>query len=382
MKGKVIEKQLIESIVRKKNNEFISKVGEKINIVVSNAIDQLSQQIAYVNLDNVIFQPVNELLSGAFTDNSKFVYFLGVDSAQLELNTLKSTTFWKDLKTRVINAWKFRNTKRARRKRLKKMKKEAEEAKLKPVIYEFDPSKYNIYKLCEDLQNAIAEFCTETSIIYLERNRVRVVGKDDFGSNTQIIIYPVIFNGEVFKYYAGRSKGFVEVDIIGRAEKLTQKYEKVGESLVDMIKVFNVLYFFANKSMPNQIFIESILYSCPDELFKGDDAYTIFVKIINYLTMTSIKRVRSLTNPEKDIFTDPLSAASGLGYEKFINQFVYLNEKEEMQEKDKKVIEKMIDKANAKVQNQTKLDKKAQEKFEKNKKSDKQDNNVNKDDKK
>lgn len=343
MSGKVIDKQLIESIVRKKNDEYIDKVSEKVNLIVSNAIDDLSHQISYINLDNVIFQPVNELLNGAFTDNSKFVYFLGIDSAQLELNTLKSTNFWKELKNTIIYAWQHRNTRRARRKEKKRKKKEAENSNL-ATVYDFDPSKYNIYKACEDLQTAIAKFSALTSIVYLENNRLRVVGKEDYGANTQIIIYPVIYNGENYKYYAGRRKGFVEVDINSRIEKLSAKFQKTGESLIDMIKVFNVLYFYANKTMPNQIFIESILCSCPDELFKGDDAYTIFVKIINYLTMTSIKNVKSLTNPNKTIFTDPLSASSGLGYEKFINQFVYLNEKEEMTEKDKISLEKFVNK--------------------------------------
>lgn len=344
MKGKVIDKQLIESIVRKKNDEFIEKVNEKLNLIVSNAIDDLSQQIAYINLDNVILQPANELISGAFTDNSKFVYLLGIDSAQLELNTLKSTNFWKDLKNRFIYAWKFRNTRRAKRKERKKKKQQEKDGNVNPIVYNFDPSKYNIYSLCEDLQTAIAKFSALTSIVYLEDTRIRIVGKDDYGSNTQIVIYPVIYNGEVYKYYAGRKKGFIEIDVASRADYLNEKFDKCGENFVEMIKVFNVLYFYANKTMPNQIFIESILVSCPDDLLKGEDAYTIFVKIINYLTMTSAKNIKSINNPKKTIFTDPLSASSALGYEKFVNQFVYLNEKEEMKEKDKVALEKSIKK--------------------------------------
>lgn len=344
MKGKVIDKQLIESIVRKKNDEFIDKVYEKLNLIVSNAVDDLSQQIAYINLDNVILQPANELISGAFTDNSKFIYLLGIDSAQLELNTLKSTNFWKDLKNRLIYAWKFRNTRRAKRKERKRKKQQEKDVAANQVVYNFDPSKYNIYSLCEDLQSAIAKFSALTTIVYLEDTRIRLIGKDDYGANTQIIIYPVIYNGEVYKFYAGRKKGFVEINVSLRAQNLNQKFENCGQNFIDMIKVFNVLYFYANKTMPNQIFIESILTSCPNELFKGEDAYTVFVKIINYLTMTSVKDIKSINNLNKTIFTDPLSSSSALGYEKFINQFVYLNEKEAMKEKDKLSLEKSISK--------------------------------------
>ncbi len=332
MSGKFIDKQLIEGIVRANNDEFVDKVDEKVNIVVSNAIDDLAQQIAYVSLGNVVLQPVNELLTGGFTDNSKFIYFLGVDNAQLELNTLKSTTFWKDLKNKLVYAWQNRHRRKMRR---RKKKKEVEFLDNQEYSYDFDPSRYNLYSLCEDLQTAIAKYSTETTIVYLEGDKIKIIGKDDYGPNTQIIIYPVIFNGEVFKYYAGRKKGFVEIDINDRVAQLNEKYNAVGENLTKIIKIFNVLYYFANKAMPNQVFIESLLYSCPNELFKGEDIYTVFVKIINYLNMTSIREVKSLTNPDKTIFTDKLSASSGLGYEKFINQFIYLNEKETAPE-DKK----------------------------------------------
>lgn len=331
MNRKVIDKNLIESIVRKDNDEFVDNVTEKLNNIVANAVNDLSRQIAYINVNNVFLQPVNELLTGGFTDNSKFVYFLGIDSAQLELNTLNSTNLWRNIKNTVKNAW-F-----AGRKRRKKRKKKDKQQDDKVEIYDFDPAKYNIYSLCEDLQTAIAKYSALTTIVYLEDTRIRIVGKDDYGSNTQIIIYPTIYNGQVYKYYLGKRKGFVEIDINQRIALLTQKIDRVGQNFVDMIKIFNVLYFYANKSTPNQIFIESLLYSCPDELFKGKSVYNQFVKIINYLTMSSIKEIPSLTNQNKTIFTDKTSSSSGIGYEKFINQFVYLDGNKENKKDDKKV---------------------------------------------
>lgn len=333
MKNKVIDKSIVEGIVRSDNSEFVEKIDKRVNLILSNAVNDLSGQIAYINLDNSVLQPVNENLNGGITDNSKYVYFLGVDNTQLELNTLKSTTFWKDLKNKLIWAWQNRNYRRRRR----ALKKKAKQDKLEGEAfgYDFDPSKYNIYMLCEDLHTAIAKYAKETSVIYLEGDKIRIIGKDEFGPTTQIEIYPVIFDGEVFKYYAGRKKGFINVDIFARTDKINEKYKKVGENLINMIKVFNVLYYFANKAMPNQIFIESLLCYCPDELFKGDDVYTVFVKIINYLNMTSIKDVPSLCNPEKTIFQDELSESSGYGYERFMNQFVYLNEKESAAKKTK-----------------------------------------------
>lgn len=37
--------------------------------------------------------------------------------------------------------------------------------------FKFDPTKYNIYNLTEDMQYAMANFLTETSLIYLYNNK-------------------------------------------------------------------------------------------------------------------------------------------------------------------------------------------------------------------
>lgn len=324
MKEKIIDRKLIESIAKNDNTEFFERVNNGVNNVLSNAINDMSQQIAYISLNNVVLQPVNEILTGGFTDNSKFVYFLGIDNAQLELNTLKSTTFWKDLKERIVWAWQNRSE-RKRRRALKKKKKQELEGN-DSMSYDFDPSHYNIYSIVEDLQTATAKFLTESSIVFLEGDHIKIVGKDDFGPNTQILIYPVIYNGDVYKYYAGRKKGYINIDIDSRIDLIDEKVEKAGKNFISLIKIFNVLYFFANKAMPNQVFIESVLYSCPNELFAGNDIYKVFVKIINYLTMTPLKDIRSLLNMDKTIFKDELTMQSAYGFERFMNQLVYLNE--------------------------------------------------------
>ena len=112
MRRGAITRGLIESIVRNDNIEYIDAVDEKMKAIVSNAVEDLSKQISYVNLNNVILQPANELLNGAMTDNSKFVYFLAVDNAQIDLNTSRSSRFWKNFKNRIVYAWNNRKVKK------------------------------------------------------------------------------------------------------------------------------------------------------------------------------------------------------------------------------------------------------------------------------
>ncbi len=310
-----ISKSLIESIIRNENTQYIESTNEKVNSLLSYCVDELSRKSAFISLDNTILQPMNELITGAFTDNSNFVYFLGIDNAQLEINTLSATQFWKKFKERIIYAWQNRNPKK--KKKRKKKNKDIEEKKLP----EFNPEKYNLYTLCEDLQNTLASNLSVTSIVYRENNRLRIVGKDDFGSSVQIIIYPVFTDGEVYKYFVDKKKGFIKINNDLRVTALESKVNSVGESFIDLLKVFNVLYYNANRVLPNQIFMESLLCNCPNELF-SENVYDSFTKILNYLTMSNIKNFKSIVNPNKDIFVDQLCGNSAYGYRKMINMLL------------------------------------------------------------
>lgn len=310
-----LNKGLIEGIIRQNNEEYTRSIDQLVRNLLGTSIEDLSHKNAFVSLENVVLEPVNELLTGGFTENSKFVYFLGIDNAQIELNTIKNKEIWKHIKERIIYAWKNRNPKKKRR---KKNKYEAP----KPNR-DFDPAKYNLSNLSTDLQYTAAKYLSVTSLIYNENGKLRIIGKDDFGSNTQIIIIPTIFDGEKFKYFIDHKKGFIDVDLFARKEALAKKFEKAGNLLVNLVKIFNVLYFEANSSMPNQIFVESLLCACPDNLF-SEDPYKAFVKVLNYLTMTDLKQIKSIANPDKTIATDALCGNCVYGFRKMSNKLLDL----------------------------------------------------------
>jgi len=68
MKGETLTRELIESILRVSNQDYVQATQEKVRGLVSLAVESLSTQIPYVNFNNVIFEPVNEALSGGFSD--------------------------------------------------------------------------------------------------------------------------------------------------------------------------------------------------------------------------------------------------------------------------------------------------------------------------
>lgn len=314
-----ISKDMISNLAEQENKKFIKNTNKLVNNIVGSALKDLSEKVSFLSLNKVVLQPANELISGAFIDGSVFVYLLGVQNVQLELNTSRKVGAWKRFKDRLKLSWENRNTLFKKRRR-KKNKNKEKNLETNNESLKFDPSKYTIYDLSDDLQKAIVNYLTETSLIYLNRNLLQIVGKDDFGSNTKIYIYVVNYDGTFFKYYNEKKKVFININIDERVKHLEEKIQAVGDNFVKILKIFNVLYYNTNGNMCNQVFMESILCSCPEDLYFGDDIYKVFFKIINYLSIKSIKDVRSINNTNLTIFKDEVCGNNIIGFNKMMNK--------------------------------------------------------------
>lgn len=308
-----ISKSLINSIATQNNNVYLEKTHDLVKEVVSASVLSLTEKLSYVTTNNVVLQPVNELLSGAFCDNSEFVYFLGIENAQLELNTAKSTNFWSKIAQRFKYAWE--NRRKKKRKKRKKKKSVEENEPQKPQKME----NYSIYNLAVDFQSALANQLSETSIVYLNSNLITLIGKEDFGANTKIKLYVVNCNDEVFRYYAGKRRGFIDVNLTSRCDQINNKIKDAGENFITILKIFNVLFYNANSRLPNQVFMESVLFNVPNELFKGEDIYNVFVKIVNFLSIRTIKNTPSINNLDKSIFSDEICGEETYGFTKMMS---------------------------------------------------------------
>ena len=162
----------------------------------------------------------------------------------------------------------------------------------------------------------------------MKDNVLTIIGKDDFGANTQIIIKVLSFSEPNFKVFKSKRKGFTEINFDNRSRFFEEKYDRVGENFVKILKIFNLIYFNTNKSFPNQVFMESILNYCPDNLFEGNDVYDIFVKIINFLYYKNLKDVKSVNNPDKSVLDDEVCEKGNVfGYKKMLDA---INSKEEL----------------------------------------------------
>ena len=319
----LINKELITNVANLENRKFIKQTNKIVNNLVGLTIKHMQDKLSFISLENVILQPANELLTGAIVDSSDFTYILGVNSPQLEMNTLKGKSFWENFKEKLKYAWQNRKSifnRRNRKKRRKKKKNndlEIEKSNNKPVVLE----KYKIYNLLDDIQNSIVLFLSETSLTYLYDNRIEIIGKDDFGANTRIKIYPMIFDGKNYKYYIDKKQGFLKIDIENRIDKIQEKINNVGNNFIKILKILNYLFYNTNNYNCNQIFLESVICSVPDKMFQGDDIYNIFIKIINYLSIKTLN-VNSINNPKLTIYKDIACQNSVIGFRKMINSIV------------------------------------------------------------
>ena len=190
-------------------------------------------------------------------------------------------------------------------------------------LIKFDPSKYTIYNLTEDLQNCLLNYLSETSLVYMNGNLLHIIGKDDFGANTKIYVYVVNYDGNVFKIHDEKKHDFKCVDINERLNILEEKISNVGDNFIKILKIFNSLYYNINGYMCNQIIMESILCHCPDKLYQGNDIYKSFIKILNFVSIKSLKDVKSVNNKDLTIFQDELcNSKDVIGFNKMINRML------------------------------------------------------------
>ena len=312
----IITKNLVENIAYNDNYEFGENINNKVNNLMSLAIQDLSQKNPYIKLDSCLFQPINETFNGAYIPGSHYEYYIGFMSPQIELNSLSYSNWWSKFRKRFKEAW-VSSSRRLTKKREKRIKAGIVEEKPLEIGYE----KYTIENLLEDLQDSCVKYLTNSSIVYKGSRTLRIIGKEEFGSNTEIIIHPVIVEGTQYKYFINKKKGFVIYDYTTRAQCANEKFDKLGENYLYMLKIFNHFMREFTKQPTNQIFLESIMYNLPEEFIKGKDLYKNFIKAINYLRAQDISDYTSVMDLNKKIFDEKSTANYGFNYSKFLKSF-------------------------------------------------------------
>lgn len=274
------------------------------------AIDVIKQRNPYIT-DYKIYV-ANEVFSGTEFFASSIDLFVVFNAVQIELNyndrpkkkfTKNIQYFWKEFKS-------YFNLFSSKKKKSEKLIKETE----KRVLSLKD---YNVEVLYNDLFVNLTKVLYKTSSIQLNGSKLVVVGNEEFGID--INIYPVFETYEgLYKLYNIYSQNNYIIDFKERFDNVYIKNIKTSEQFTNQIRIFNNLYWNILKQKPNQIFIESILFSCPDNLFTNDKVETT-INLLNYLKNSAMQNIASICDTNSKLFTDNLNSTSLDLAIKFIN---------------------------------------------------------------
>lgn len=167
---------------------------------------------------------------------------------------------------------------------------------------------YDVETLYYDLTMNLTKVLFNKSAIKIFDNKITVVGEDEFG--VEINIYPVFYvSDETFKLYNISSQKHLLINFHERFNNITVKNLSTKDKFSEQIRIFNNLYWNFVKQNPNQIFIESLLFSCPNELYV-DNKIDCTLNLVNYLKNTSLQKLVSICNENIKLFDEPLNKTS------------------------------------------------------------------------
>ncbi len=290
----VFDKSTIIGFTQNVDENVIEEDYSALLQILTNVMVDLSKKNAMINSD-VEIVPINEFSTGAVTPVSSLDVFLVIKSPQIELNTIslvknKFISFWERLKL----AWKKSRIKKKRKKRKKNLD---ENSTLNSQI----KGKYNINDLCIDLVNAISKYITPLTLVSCTNAIVSISG-DDF--TYPINIYPAVKKGETYSVYDKILNKFFIYDFTQRFINLQNKFKGIEDKALNLIKIYNMLYFNIYNKNAYQPFIESLVYNMPMTIFEDDDCYECFIKSINFLNNANFATFVSVLDNKKQMFKD------------------------------------------------------------------------------
>lgn len=287
-------------------NQAYSKISEIINI----SMQTIMQRNSYISKYEILV--ANEAFSKSAFFASGLDLFLVVNAVQIELNQTNTKTnnfinwlkmFWQSFKNNFIL---FRSKKRKNEKFIKNVEKKA-----------LSLNNYDVTMFYNDLLAQISKELYNKTTLCINKNKIQIIGEDEFG--LEINIYPVFSdNDEKYTLYNVNKHTKCLIDFKDRFINIDIKNIQTDNKFSEQVKIFNNLYWNILKSKPNQIFIESLLYNCPNNLFTNDDVEST-INLVNYIKNNTMRNIKSICDETTDIFKESLNTTNFETALKFIS---------------------------------------------------------------
>lgn len=306
----ILNSNIIEEFAKKVDSTAFEQAYSKISDFLNNTIYSIKQRNPYINNYEILV--ANEVFTGSEFFSSTLDLFVVFNAVQIELNQTNKKNaflanlkyFWQEFKS---NFAIFNSRKRKNEKYIKKTEKKALSLK-----------DYDVKMLYNDLTVQLAKLLYNKTNIYIDNSIIKVVGEEEFG--VEINIIPVFYiNDEQYKMYSFQKKCTTKVvDFKDRFINTDIKNIQTDNIFTKQVRIFNNIYWNNLKQQPNQIFIESLLYDCPNKLFSNDDFETT-VNLANYLKNSTMQNLVSVCDEKTNLFQEPLNTTNYETAIKFVN---------------------------------------------------------------
>ena len=279
----VFDRSTIIGFTQEPDYKIVYENLENLTQLLNNAMEDISKKNPIVN-SNFEIKAFNDFYNGAITPVSEIDVFLVIKSPQIELNTTKLVknkfkSFW----LRAKRAWLNTRSPRKRKKRLKKLTEQTVQEQIKGT--------YNIHSLCIDLVNTISNYISALSVVSTTNASVRIVG-DDF--TYAINIYPALQRDGYYSVYNSGLNKFIDYDFANREGNIISKFNRYPEKFLNLLRIYNMVYYNIYNTHTDQIYMESLLYNLPNRIFNSDDIYEVFIESINYFNNANLAEFYSV----------------------------------------------------------------------------------------
>lgn len=306
-----LNSNIINEFSKSVDNSSFEQAYNKINQYLNDALTVIKNRNPYIiNYDILI---ANEAFSDAEFFGSTLDIFVALNAVQIELNQTKKeeNRFVKSLKcffqTFKENLFIFSSKKSKNKKYLKNVEKKV-----------MSLENYNVTTLYNDLLVQLSKLMYNKTELYINNNKISIVGEEEFG--LYINIYPVFYVDEdKFKLYNINTNKNLVIDFKNRFENIDIKNIQTDDKYINQVRIFNNIYWNIFKQTPNQIFIESLINYCPNNLFV-DDIFETTINIVNFIKNESLQNVKSICDNETNIFDEQLNTIDFQTALKFINK--------------------------------------------------------------
>lgn len=299
----LLDRSVLQSFVDDIDDSTFEKAYDNIAGVLEDAIMEIKRRNPYIS--NYSLLVANEVFTESQFCASSLDVFVVFDAIQIELNTQKNAkkkfvqtlkTYWQEF----LNSFKlFGSKKKKRQKEIKRIEKKA-----------LSLSTYDVKMLYEDLVAQLSKLLyVNTSISIKNNNKISICGDEEFGIEINVIPVFKIGDEEKYKLYNIKNNKEFIIDFRKRFENIELKNEATLEGYATQIKIFNNLYWNVIGKKPNQIFIESLLCGCPNDLFLINDVETT-INLVNYLKNNAMQNIKSICDKSVPLFNEPLNTTS------------------------------------------------------------------------